>query len=463
MMYPDAKSCEYQMLIPKAPTAILREVDSFLESRKSSTLDCVIALLVGVGLFVHFRIGVRLSLAELFLPVLLIPLAGKIGIVHRNKTLKRMLTFGFLACVSIVLIDGYLSIPLMSSLKNLARPLFALMFLIFFACLFSRGRTCLVFLFVGQCLGALIHAVYNTASDGEKFEEAGAGYEFVVFRLFPVFCNCLLIVCWYLYTKRLVWLVFALGAIATSLGILYSSRSSAAIIAIYTLFFMAIAIWPNVDYATIAKPRKALIKIGLMLICSGFIFLNCYLFLGRSGLLGVKAEQKLQTQTRGEWGDGVFGLLLGGRVDCVGLALMVVDSPIIGHGSASYRGHYYVQALELSRTEVSRAEYFRMANSMYDSGHSIVLGAWSSGGVLSAVFWIIAAYYCLIFCVILYGKRDPTLCLVLMPILGFLWDAAFSPLSVQQRAIAPMLVALYAVYLPDLQQYLSASGRLRAS
>lgn len=188
---------------------------------------------------------------------------------------------------------------------------------------------------------------------------------------------------------------------------------------------------------------------GWLLLCTGVAALAAfglsvlYTDLAGHGTLGVAEQEKISFQT------GEFGIAVGGRKDFVYLIAGVADNPVVGWGPSAVvptavkseatmwlQDHGYpIYGYDLITFVEPEALYL----------HSVLLGAWATGGLLALPFWLLAVS--LVARGLWLALRDGALAQAYL-LLVALWHIFFSPLGDVTRghiavAIALSVTALY--------------------
>ncbi|WP_143219150.1 O-antigen ligase family protein [Actinokineospora bangkokensis] len=182
-------------------------------------------------------------------------------------------------------------------------------------------------------------------------------------------------------------------------------------------------------------PRLVAVAVAAGL--AGVLLGQLYTQLATDGDLGAAEQQKVSFQT------GDFGIAVGGRKDVVFLVSGVLQSPITGWGPSARVPSEVKSEAVLWLREHGYPVYgydlltYVLPDSLYL--HSVLLGAWVTGGVLGFLAWL------LVFCVVLRGLaravRDRALAEAYM-LLVAAWHVLFSPLGDSTRGHIAVAVAL---------------------
>lgn len=227
---------------------------------------------------------------------------------------------------------------------------------------------------------------------------------------------------------------------------LFSSRSDA------LLAFMTGAIF--VVLAFIKDPRRARIRIttgkialmGIVAVVLMSLFYSVYVIGAPRGYFGEMQREKYEKQTQTQLGASPVGLVLSGRTEAVALLLAGLDRPIFGLGSWPVLTDYYYDASAFSGDSKAVRLLLASGGGGRSSGHSAILGAWVTAGILGAVFWLYIAY--VVYRIFLKLVQDETLATpwFLPTCIFFYWHWAFSPIGTGARQGAGIYLALYAAF-----------------
>ena len=181
--------------------------------------------------------------------------------------------------------------------------------------------------------------------------------------------------------------------------------------------------------------RVAIFLTATALVAWGVIAL--YSYSAREGLLGEQSRQKFEAQSR-----SAAGLVLTGRLEFVGAALAVRDSPFLGHGSWQLdTERYYAQAVHLMEIDVDPRLYYLKGYPLIPS-HSHLMGAWVENGLAGGVFW---AYTLILVVTALYRPLEDDRHLrlwVSCAATALAWHILFSPMSSRLETCVALAVFL---------------------
>lgn len=131
---------------------------------------------------------------------------------------------------------------------------------------------------------------------------------------------------------------------------------------------------------------RAGVAIAFVLLAA-FATLETYRWAAENDMLGEKAREKYEAQSRSR-----FGLLIGGRAEVLAGIIAVSKSPIIGYGSWPLdKQGFYIQMCELL-DEKPNMLFYKTGYPMIPC-HSHVLQAWVQNGILGGVFWLYVLFF----------------------------------------------------------------------
>ncbi|MDZ4851314.1 MAG: hypothetical protein SGI77_18650 [Pirellulaceae bacterium] len=421
-------------------------------SNRTGRFIAIVAFLSGLGLMINVRLGVRLSLTELFTPFLFIAMSSGLGRLLTNRVVRNLIALVALNLIGIALSDTLNDVPFEDTLKGVAKPLFILLLFINFGLLFVQSVRFIIPLAFGLTAGAILHLGFNTADDLYDFSLNSMEYAFFVFRASHVVNLGTAMSAYFLYKWKPPLAVLPILA-GTVVSVAYSGRSAivvwlcATLAVVYCLRPYAINWWE------VMHPRR---KIFGFLIAS-FLLMNLsyftYIQLVESEVFRMSEKQKANLrQIENDIGYGPVGLLMAGRAEVVGSILMILDEPIFGHGTSSNAGPYFVRAYRMAgQKNVVENQIDGILWGRITTGHSIFFHAWAANGILVVPLWIYIMVTIFRVLALLMLSKDAYVPLLIVPVIGLYWDIFFSPLSVQTRAWIPLALAFGAFYIPELQ------------
>ena len=228
----------------------------------------------------------------------------------------------------------------------------------------------------------------------------------------------------------------AASLFAGGLNFYNGSRSAGAAFAVGA----PLAVLRNFIVTRRATGKLTLTKVAIFLTATALVtggVIAVYSYSAREGMLGEQSRRKFEAQSR-----SAAGLLLTGRLEFVGAALAVRDSPFLGHGSWQLdTERYYAQAVHLMEIDADPRLYYVKGYPLIPS-HSHLMGAWVENGLAGGVFWA----YTLIFVVTaLYRPLEDDRHLrlwVSCTATALAWHILFSPMSSRLETCVALAVFL---------------------
>lgn len=168
----------------------------------------------------------------------------------------------------------------------------------------------------------------------------------------------------------------------------------------------------------------------LGIVAFGLLFSSILPLLGRSGLFGQALQEKTIQQEATNTTD--LPLLLAGRTEPPMSITAIAERPILGWGSAvNLTPKVYTRAEHLA-VDVGYPPtfpfdgYWRLPASDYSAMHSILLGSWAEGGVLSVLLpaWLLVACLAIVWNNHRFARWTP---LALVVALQGIWDLLYAP------------------------------------
>jgi O-antigen ligase len=181
------------------------------------------------------------------------------------------------------------------------------------------------------------------------------------------------------------------------------------------------------------------VGVGLVISVAGVAILSLYGAAANSGLLGANERAKFGVQSQGQ-----YGVIVGGRPEIVVAALVIRDSPLLGHGSWAKNPEAEGQiARALAELGYGPQVLQSAGGDDVNISHSHLLGAWVEAGVLGALFWAWMLVQCLWILAsrrLLNARLQP---LAVFVTLTLTWDILFSPFGAERRLIVPFYVLIW--------------------
>ena len=434
----------------------LMQSEAMIQARsyRSSRFITILAFLSGMGLMIHVRLGVRLSLTELFAPFLFVAMSAGLRELLANRVIRNLIFFIGLNLVGIVVSDLLGDVPFMDTMKGVAKPVFILLLAINFGLLFVHGVRFLIPIYFGFFVGSVLHLFFNTGDDLYDFSLSSMDYAFFVFRVSTAVNLSAGIAGFYLLkVNRFLGLVPMVVAMVIS--VVFSSRSAMVVWFAATCALIYATRWTAINWVSVYSPKRVIWAFFSGSFVLGMISYLIHIEVSKLDLLSQTSKQKANIeQLDNSIGYGPIGLLMAGRAEVVGSILMIADSPIIGHGTSSLCGDYFVRAFHLAnqrRTADSAQLDAEMRHEKIMTGHSIMFHSWASHGILALPLWLFILSSLFRSLTVLLLVKSPYTPFLVLQVISLFWDIFFSPLAVQTRAWIPLSLAFFAFYIPQVQ------------
>lgn len=226
-----------------------------------------------------------------------------------------------------------------------------------------------------------------------------------------------------LWTSRLPLLAAGLCLGVVTLNLVLGFRSMAGIVFMVAL---GITMAPFLERWFRGGSALKVFLVSIMLIGGAGMIVEVYEYTASEGILGEDAQYKLSLQSES------YGLLLSGRAEVFVSSLAILDRPFFGHGSWATSDYYYDVFMEhLGYASVSLPDTPNPIPT-----HSFLFGAWTEGGIFSAIIWFYVLG--LLLRVSFTLLRQPSL---IHPVLLFClfelsWNIFFSPYGLDGRVNA---------------------------
>lgn len=407
------------------------------------TLPCWLCLLYSLVNPLDFRLlGPRMTGGEVVAVLGLFLLLPQITRVNFKPLLVPMSILSLYAigviCSDLIYHHNYIEL----FYRGFAKPLFIGMLALFFYICFSLAPRSILFYLYGIPLAILIYLIRPPK---DEVLETATAYNLFVSQVGPVLIVWARFIGASLYARSKVMAALPFFALLPIMA-LFGSRSDALLCFLAGTAFVAMAFLKGRNRPRIRLTFAKLAGVGtvaLLTISSFYVF---YIYAAPSGLLGDMQKQKFAAQTQTRFGASPLGLFLSGRTEAVALGLAVVDNPLFGLGSWPILTDYYYKASEFSGDAKAIKRLLADGGGGRSSGHSAILGAWATAGILAAVFWLYLAY--IVYRILLRLIRDETMLTAwyLPMIFFFYWHWAFSPIGTGARQGAGIYIAMYAAF-----------------
>ena len=427
---PTASEVEGSRIQPSRPTS----------RGESSSSGWVLfaAFLLGLGARLQVQVIGFLPFSELAVGLLLpfwLPTYTRRGVLRSSGLL---IPLCLLWLASVVMSDIYWSTELTLAARGVARVLVYLVCVPFAVVFFGHDTWRRLIFFTLGLIPSVVLSAYVFQSGTQVGREMVWGRTLITFETHwvavAVFTAQLINLLVYHRSKTLA---YAASLVAGGINFYNGSRSAGAAFAIG----VPLAFSRNVLAARRARSAKlAPLALVMFSAATGAIawgVIEAYSYSASEGFLGETSRRKFEAQSRTP-----AGLLLTGRIELVGGALAVQDSPILGHGSWKLDiDRYYARALKVMEIDADPSHYYARGYPLIPS-HSHLVGAWVENGLAGGVFW---AYALLIVARALYRPLEDERHLrlwVSCTATALAWHILFSPISGRLETAVALAVFL---------------------
>ena len=374
-------------------------------NRKEAKMASWLLFLIGLGSLTQIKIGFSIGISEIFVYLSAPFLYLRNAHILKRDGLMPLLFLGLLVNIMNV-VAGYANqIPIYFYFKGFASTYPLLAFPIVLHHLLSKNPTGHRWLFLGVALSNIVNIfMFQTSFESDAYvqgAQGGAAVEAIMSG--PIFWIGRLAKFirvpyegWFLQTPLGYTILAPLGLAAFSMFTSESGRSAA----LGALGSSFIAIFCG-------KSRKRMQKFGQniwLIICIAvvgvFIAHAGYRYAATSGLLGEKARDKYEHQTKGE--GGILKLLMGGRGEFFIGFLEALNKPWIGHGpwafdngeATMYFLENYGDAGDYENALESMRYRERIGGSTlgYIPAHSHISSFFLWFGIIGLIYWLYVLY-----------------------------------------------------------------------
>ena len=382
-----------------------------------------------VGLPIGFNLEIigRITGTELAV-IFVIPTAFACNALPRlTWPIRQLVILSIVWLIAQIISDLINDTDLENMARGFARALTTAMLIVGFSSLIRDNIGRIIAMFVATAIGLAVGFHYQPNGDAVD-EPWKFGYGTSVTMMMIAIAGIL----W-----RGRSFLFAITVCMAAAGVnLYAGFRSMAGIAFLTGVVMAASLLASLRKRQWSKSDN--IFAALMLLIGSFCIMEIYAYSAQSGLLGREAQNKYLHQV------GTLGVLLSGRAEIFVSSQAIMDAPIWGHGSwanDSYYADLYKEIVGLDTHHNYRDETDLIPT------HSHIFGAWTEGGVFSALFWFYVIF--LLAKALLRMTHDINFA---HPVLAFSlllgsWAVLFSPYGLFNRPLSCFEIVVAAVVL----------------
>lgn len=354
-------------------------------------LNLIVFFAAAFSKYEFFLLGARMSLGEL-IAISSIPF-------FMDKRIARYLVwmiYPFLIWTLGICVSDFINnINPIFFLKGIMKPIFSVLWALFFMNIFMKNHKVMILFIAGFCFSGLQNYLFPSAwteyySDTD-YAASTFGLAPLLIAIFVFFATMV-----HTYFKKfpsyLIMAVcsifFALLGLPRNLALVFFLVS--AILYAYDHKNLAFLRWLNLKNIKIRK----LILLTFLVTVIFILFYYIYVFMVSMGYLGEDQLDKYEIQSAFTiYGNTPIGLLLSGRTEVFGAILAIIDNPILGYGSwegvSGRLSDYYTEAIYLVGVDANVLNRMTMFGLQGVAGHSIFFTAWMENGIIAAIAFMI--------------------------------------------------------------------------
>ena len=381
--------------------------------------------LLGISSMFYINVIGQLYISEIIFAFIFPILLARSRNSLKNVWANRILVFGYLWLLSQIITDLIRGSSLVDLARGWASIIFFLLSFFSLYILLARDLSRIKIYIFGVCIGGLFKPFLQP---GSYFESEP--WKFGFGPILTLLALLVIVSSQKGNIQKLNWWFFPLICLS-GLSFYLNARSIGA----FTFLTAILMILSKTKLATrffkkSIRPGKV---IFLVLLFIGLLFgvIKTYGLVVEKGWFGETARIKYEIQS-----SGVFGLIIGGRIEIFGSLPAIINSPIIGYGSwakdPQYRLYYY-KLLNMGYN-------FSFDQLKYDIGvsdlipaHSHLFQNWIWAGLLGAAFWVMISWLILKSLFSSIRTLNPLFVLVIYFALLSGWDILFSPFGSSMR------------------------------
>ncbi|MCW2249609.1 hypothetical protein M2352_005292 [Azospirillum fermentarium] len=336
-------------------------------TRPQPSLRTAVCVLVGLTIGLNLELIGRITGSELVLLFLLPILIVTHSIPPLPPPIRRLIFLSFVWFCAQLISDLVNHTSFDNMARGMARAMMTGALLLGYYSLGLDNRKRVIVLFtanaIGLAIGYLLEPSELIQADSWKF-----GYGRPVTMLAVVAAGML-------WSARLPLLAIGLCLVTVVVNLVLGFRSMAGMVFMVAL---GIAMVPFLERWFKNGSMSKIFLVSIFLIGGAGIIVEIYEYTASEGMLGEDAKLKLSAQTES------YGLLLSGRAEVFVSSLAIMDRPFFGHGSWATSDYYY---------DIFMDHFGYSLTSLPDTPnpiptHSFLFGAWTEGGVFSALIWL---------------------------------------------------------------------------
>jgi hypothetical protein len=354
-------------------------------------LNLIVFFAAAFSKYEFFLLGSRMSLGEI-IAISSIPF-------FMDKRIARyllLMIYPFLIwALGICVSDSINNINLVYFLKGIMKPIFSVLWALFFMNIFMKNHKVMIFFIAGFCLSGLQNYLFPSAwteyySDTD-YAASSYGLAPLLMAIFVFFATVA-----HTYLKKfpsylimaVCGIFFALLGLPRNIPLVFFLVSAA----LYAYDNKNLAFLRWLDLKNI-KIRK-LFLVTFLVTGIFIIIYYTYILMASLGYLGVSQLEKYETQSSFTiYGNTPIGLLLSGRTEVFGAILAIIDNPIIGYGSwegvSGRLSNFYLEAIHLVGANADILNRMTIYGLHGAVGHSIFFTAWMENGIITAIAFLI--------------------------------------------------------------------------
>ena len=372
----------------------------------------IFVFVIGLLAMVKVRILGTFAIAEI-MAFIATPFIAS-SLYKNNKNARRLLKYGILWLVGVLIADFVNETPIQDALKGIFNVIFLLMLIPFvYWSLYDKPQR-FMFYYAGFAISSLYNYYNQKIPTLETEFEREVWFVYAIYSLF-IFISGIL----YYYDKRrisyFVTIVFGLWSLFNSSRNIFLCQSLAVVI----LFYID-KIHESNFYNKILIYKKKTSQLIIMLLLGFVAIVNIYETMAANGTLGERVYEKYIAQKYSK--DG----LASGRSDAFQSLYAISLNPLFGYGSYAKDKDGIIREYNIKRNIiVSNKEDEGML-----PGHSYILGAWVYAGIFGFIFFAFVLKFilmCISKGVLLYNQQLTGI--GMYTLVSMVWNILFSPFA----------------------------------
>lgn len=415
---------------------------------KNNVLYNILLFAVGATSTLEIWLVGRIMIAEFIAAISVVYFTFTSSYKIFNRNFAKCITILLIYFIGIAIGDTINNNYFWFSMRALARPIFILIFMLFFIHILKRDPKSFIWYIYGTIIAAILN--YHKPSDlHEELVYALEHYGAIVYIWTPIivaFFTSLIVFTYPKYRYLSILLSFACSIVLLIVG---SARSIFGTWFIASTILLTVHLFKNPQRRRFTFSPLKSIGIFTIIVFSAFTVFYGYVYLAKNNHLGDEHYNKVHNQSQTIFGATPHGFILSGRVAVYAAVLGIIERPIFGFGSWRHdlTSPFMHEAIQTTSTDAQLVDRLSSARRFSGAGHSVFFQGWVENGILPAIS--IGLIFFISLKVLLFSIRynNVMTAYIVIGSLTFSWTLFFSPPDQFFRFYSGLLLAFFVVYM----------------